>query len=679
MVTTGSTTTGGATTARATTTPNGALLLDDRFRILPGVPAGSLAAHACFAAEDRRGIAGNLVALKADPLAPPRAALAQFMHADHDAMLSPLAHGTAGGAYWVVTHAPPGPSLESLVVPWRGNGLLTHVLRPAALALDALQMAGLTHRAIRPDNVFVAAAGKSAVLGPGWASSPAISQPASFEPPYSAICAPAARGDGSIADDVYALGVLLLSLWTGAVPLASLEANEIIRLKLEYGSYAALTQHMRLQRGFDDILRAMLSDDPLARPLPVSLANLDGIHARRGGSRGALRAARPLAVGGQLAWNRRMLAVLCTEQPQAATVMLRERTIEQWLRRSVEDPGLAATVEEFRQEEMVTGTKIGGARAASSALPLSDGSLMRLVALLDPLAPLFWRGRWLWPGGIGPLLAGALAHPPLLPPQEAGALLDDLVLRGGVARWRAARPGRPDSNESVLPQHLLQNQSQNGEPTNREGLLLRAVYALNPYLACQSPKLAGESVVDALALVAVLERLGPEKLGGDTLLDAHSLAFLDARTQDRPREGQIEPAAAAVARELAMLARCQAKGDGRPLPRIAASLLPRLEQLLQDWPGVSRRQRRLAALRTLAAAGDLMALLGLVSDKRHREQDDAAREHALAQLDAIRAALDEQARTAASRLLASRHAARDTASAAGLFCVMAVLLLKVLG
>ncbi|WP_428393380.1 hypothetical protein [Lichenicoccus sp.] len=665
------------TTGETTTTSNAALVLDDRFRILPGVPAGSLAGHVCVAAEDKRGIGGNLVALRTEPLAPPRAALGRFMHADHEAMLSPLAYGAAGGAYWIITRPPPGPSLVSLAAPWRGNGLLTHVLRPAALALDVLQMAGLTHRAIRPDNVFVAAGGKGAVLGPGWAGPPAIGQPASFEPPYSAICAPAARGDGSIADDVYALGVLLLSLWTGEVPLASLAAGEIIRLKLEYGSYAALTQHMRLPRGFDNILRAMLSDDPLARPLPVSLANLDGIHARRGGSRSALRAAKPIAVGGQLAWNRRMLALLCAEQPQAATVMLRERTIEQWLRRSVEDPGLAATVEEFRQEEMVTGTKAGSARTAGNAPPLSDSNLMRLVALLDPLAPLFWRGYWLWPEGAGPALAGAFAQPPLVSLQDAGVLLEDLVLRGGVARWRAARPSRPNSTEFMLPQHLLQNQLQ-GEPANRDGLLLRATYALNPYLACQSPKFRGESVVDALALVAVLERLGPEKLGGDTLLDAHSFAFLDVRTQDRPREAATEPAAGGVARELAILARCQAKGDRRPLPRIAASLLPRLEQLLQDWPGVSRRQRRLAALRTVAAAGDLMALLGLVSDTTHREQDDAARKHALDEVDAIRSALEEQARTASARLLASRHAARDTASAAGLICVMAALLLKVL-
>ena len=56
-----------------------------------------------------------------------------------------------------------------------------------AQALDQLQTLGLTHRAIRPDNLFVAAGGKAVVLGPGWGAPPAMHQPALFEPPYSAL------------------------------------------------------------------------------------------------------------------------------------------------------------------------------------------------------------------------------------------------------------------------------------------------------------------------------------------------------------------------------------------------------------------------------------------------------------------------------------------------------------
>ena len=650
------------------------LVIDERFLVQPDARLADLGGLPCFQAEDRREVAGAVVALRAMAAAPPRARLNSYQAAHHDALLSPLAHGAAGSAYWIITAAPPGPSLASQAAPWSGNGLLTHVLRPAAHALDHLQMLGLTHRAIRPDNLFVAASGKAVVLGPCWAAPPAMHQPQPFEPPYSALCAPAARGDGSIADDVYALGVLLLTLLAGEVPLAGLEAREILQLKLEYGSHAALAGQMRLQRGFEEILRAMLSDDPLARPTPAALANLDGIHARRGGQRTVLRATRPIALGERTAWNRRTLALLCSERPAEAMLLLRQAAMEHWLRRALEDPAAAAEIEELRRDMPSAGPQAPGRAAAGQGGHADDLCLMRLIALLDPLAPLFWRGTWLWPDGLGPLLAGTVLQPPSGDPQHGASLVDALLVRGAASRWRWQRAARPDPEGPGVPPRLLRR----AEQEDAHAALLRVTYALNPYLACASPQLASEVAIHPAAVIDALERLAPAA-AAKPLLDAHLLAFLDARMDEA---GAQEPVGGddpdPAMRELSILARWQVQLKHASLARLAARLLPRLEPKLADWPGLSRRQQRLEALRGLAASGDLAGMAGLVSDGAARRQDEAAREQAVAQAERIVASLTEQDRTAEERLRSGRQAARDTASAMGLLCIMAVLLYELL-
>lgn len=642
------------------------LLIDDRFQILPGTPLAGLGGVSCFAAQDSHDPAAEVVALRCNPAAPPRAKLPLFVQARHEALLPALGHGAAGPAYWIITEAPTGPSLGTLSVPWAGQALLTHVLRPVALALQQLQSHGLTHRAIRPDNVFLASGSRSVVLGPALAAPPGFHQPVLFEPPYHGVCAPAARGEGSIADDVYALGVLLLALWTGTLPLAGADPRQVIRLKLEHGSYPALTRDLRLQRGFGEILRAMLSDDPLVRPAPAALANLDGIHGHRSGQRSVSRAARPLAVGDEPAWNRRTLGLLCAEQPEQAAQLLHSGVLEQWLRRSAEDSVAASTLEELRREEL-SEQALASARVGTPA-KLSDTGLMRLVALLDPLAPLFWRGCWLWPDALGAMLAGVLVQPSSLTPPEAVALVEHLLERGGVRRWRGTRSGRSDAGAPAVPQRLFRAAAQD----DQQIFLARLAYLLNPYLGCASPRLADELAIDPLAVMMALERLA-----GTPLPDAHVLAFLDACLEESAASPQAVTGHPAL-RELSVLVRGQALTQSGPLPRIAAGLLARVEPFLQDQPGLSRREARRVKLKAAAAAGDLAVMLSLLADPQQSSDDEAAREEANREIQAIQAALGRQEQTASVRLEASRRAARDTASAAGLVCVMASLLFELL-
>jgi hypothetical protein len=181
----------------------------DLARPLPGAGGGL----AGFAVTGHPG----LMAVQVQRRLPARLRALQTLTVRLDGMLCPVAHGVwgQGGSrreYYVICPAPPGPAVAAGLRPWRESELLDLALRPAAQALEALHGAGLTHRAIRPDNVFQAAGGPSGsgrklVLGAAWAAAPGALQPAVFEPPNSAMCLPAGRGEGAPADDIYALGV----------------------------------------------------------------------------------------------------------------------------------------------------------------------------------------------------------------------------------------------------------------------------------------------------------------------------------------------------------------------------------------------------------------------------------------------------------------------------------------
>ena len=252
-------------------------LITGRYAVDPARPiAGAGGGLPAFAATDRHGLSG-LMAVQAARARPARAQVLRALAGLTEGVLGPLAHGigSAGDAgeeaYYVICPVPPGPAVGAVPRAWGEAELIECLLRPAAQALDRLNARGVTHRAIRPDNVFQSAPGRPVTLGQGWAAPPASLQPALFEPPYSAMCLPCARGEGSIADDVYALGALMVVLALGLIPLAGLDPVGVVRRKLELGSFAALAGEAHLPSAIADLARGMLAEEPEHPPAPSHL------------------------------------------------------------------------------------------------------------------------------------------------------------------------------------------------------------------------------------------------------------------------------------------------------------------------------------------------------------------------------------------------------------------------
>jgi eukaryotic-like serine/threonine-protein kinase len=646
-------------------------LIADRYAVLLAQPlaeaGGGLPA---YAAKDRQTGDTALIAIAVQRDLPPRTRALQLLGSPIDGVLTPLAHGAAPGprgeaGYFVICPPPPGPPVAGRLRVWPEAALIAQVLRPLALTLQKLAARGVTHRAIRPDNVFEAQHGQPLVLGAAWAEPPAMHQPPLFEPPYSAMCHPAGRGDGSIADDVYALGVLLLTLALGRLPLADLDDTAILRRKLEEGSHGALVGDARLPPIIGDLLRGMLAEDPEHRPTPTLLLDPGLARSRRVAARPPRRAQRALTVGGIDAWDSRTLAYALTAEQEHATGMLRGGATVPWLRRGLGDATLATKIEEVIRHRL---SESSAEEGRSDAM-----MVMRTIAVIDPLAPLCWNGVALWPDGLGSLLATASGDPLL------ASSLDDLVAMEAVANWGMLRPERCDF--ATLRLEARQNRAWLGTRGGAGGLP-RLTYVLNPLLPCASPLVADRWVVRLADLPAVLEAAvaaNPKTVP----MDAHLAAFIAARGDSRVENDANNLSATAQnpfgLPELRLLAQLQVRYHPRPLPALAAWIAGAAAPMVALWYNRPRRQELADRVRGLAQAGMLLPILALLEDPAGRNNDANGAKLAAAELNRIEAELRDITAAATERSSIADRIGQEIAAGVGLAALATMLVLAVLG
>ena len=607
-----------------------------------------------LAVTDRRDPSTPLIAIEAKPDQPvrPRITLARSgLPVPHAVLPVDYGPGTdlAGRPGWfAIGEMPPGAPI-GLDTPWHEAELIACVLAPAAAALAALQLRGLTHRAINPDNLFRTAPREPVTLGPFWAAPPASLQPAIYEPPYMACCLPAGRGEGSIADDVYAVGVTLLALFLGRAPLKGVDEATILRRKLEVGSFAALTADTLLPPLLSDLLRGMLAEDPDHRPSPALLGRPEQARARRVAARPPRRAQIPLDLGGMRAWSARELALGLGLQPERGYALLKSGEVERWLRRHLGDPQLGMRVEDV--------TRRGDAPVQDDAR-LQNLTVMRSVAVIDPLAPLVWRGIAVQPDGIGPALAAATP--------DTLVALQEIVAAEAVGQFVGTGYRRQDTGPREEQREWRAWLAARGPA----GGVRRLSYAMNPMLACASPLLAGHVVVRAAELLPALDAAAATADRTRPPIDSHIAAFIVSRT-DATLAGDL-PRLASFAGEserlaiLRLFARLQARLSSGRLPGLASWLIASGLAGVSDW----RSQRTRAALQDsllqAATDGQIGRMVELLDDEPARAADRQGAEQAAARVAALQAALARITEDAPKRHASAQLLAHELVTGAGL-------------
>jgi hypothetical protein len=482
-----------------------------------------------------------------------------------------------------------------------------------------------------------------------------------------AVCHQSGRGDGRMADDVYALGVLLLTLALGRQPLDGSDDATIMFRKLEVGDFAAMAGNERLPPMLGDLIRIMVAEDPDHRPTPAALRDPAAARSRRVVGRPPVHAQRSFRLGAATVWNTRGLALAMALEPDEAAAALHSGTLTYWLRRGLGDSGLAVKMEELVRQsgQDLTADK----ETAQAAL------VMRAIADADLLMPLCWQGLAMFPDGLGPLLA----TDPDTDPGLHQKLLT-IVATEAHGTWAGMREERAPSAPQKLEARQRRAIQQIKGPA---GGMPRLSYTLNPQSPCISKLLEGRWIANVRDLAPALNAVAAANPDAD-LLEPQIAAFIGARSE-RQLDQEVKflttdgDAAARALTALQLLSELQARFHPLPLTGLTTWVAARAKPLVERWQNRERRAAVDAQLKTLVEAGMLRPILTLLEDQPGHAMDSEGLRAALAELAHLDAELLGIARGGADRAALAARLGQEVAAGIGLFAVALTLILAALG
>ena len=604
-------------------TVSGTVTLKDKFNINLGaaLPSYDVAPAVAYRSTLVSGKKQSLMALVCDPQLPLRAdKIPALQMLDTRMLLKPHDWGVSD---WpienrrcpiVIVDRPLGPrvmpSLDTHISPMNEDLITRLLIRPAAEFLELIGNKNLTHRAIRPDNIFYRDVEQTRmVLGDCSSSPPAIAQPAVFETIESGMALPVGRGDGSSTNDLYSLGVTILSLLIGHVPMAKLTDEQVIEEKLTHGSYNALVGRERVSLTMMEVLRGLLNDDPKERWATSDLVFWsDGLRQNPKPRLIPNKANRPFVFNGNAYQTPRELANAFVKNWDAAVTPIKDGSLNVWLRRGFSDEALIETVNDAMIDPVV-------------ADRADDALVAKVCIALDPDAPLRYRKLRATVEGLGMLI---------------GHYLEDDDMRDSFAQvmreqlyayWQ-----RNQARISEAQQKFVADYDRSRNNLDRIGLGLgveRVAYDLNSNLPCRSPILTNDYVIEADQLLPALEHLATSGVEFSSLVDRNMAAFLASKMErhvqadlrDLDNKVDLHVPLIASVKILSTLQERVAKTDFVDLAGAVATMLgPSVER----FHSRTVRKRVRDGLKKATRTGRLSHLVGTVNDPRNVAADAEA-------------------------------------------------------
>ena len=357
---------------------------------------------------------------------------------------------------------------------------------------------------------------------------PGFDQPAAFETIERALTSPAGRGEGAVGDDLFALGATLVCLLVGRNPVEDLSEDDLIAARTKWGSLTAYCGKTHIPLALVEPLRAMLNDDPGKRWDREKLDLwVDGSSVTPTRVKLVPSSKTGFPFAGKEHHTARTLARAMTRNVSEAATAIKEGGLGLWLRGALREVNRADKIDEI----------VHVAKARQGDWQGSDDVVVAKVAmLLDPQAPIRYKGFSFLPEGYGPALAVEFTRGGDI------QIAAEVVARELPGFWLSAQQdARLDKRDIATTFVQLRGFLQINEPGYG---IERCLYELNPSLPCQSPLVTGDHVV---AIEELLPSLDHKATRGETKarpMDRHIAAFIATRF-DEDTEPHLRALAAA--------------------------------------------------------------------------------------------------------------------------------------
>ena len=505
------------------------------------------------------------------------------------------------------------PNIHAQFQPQTATACVQRFLQPMLPCINEMHTQGITYRAFSPTNLFIDIGGtrRDYLLGQCLSDPPGTMQHAVFETITAGMAERPYRGKEISGNDIYALGVMMVCLMRGSVPMVHMTDDEIVRRKLNFGSFNTLTEGMNIAQGIAETLRGLLADSPGDR------WSLEQIYGWLNG-RNTDKKARTLKARSKINFHYQHNSY--NSAPELAAVFAHnwDEAVEQtinpdipvWIRHGVGDETASNTIRELQNHVNSSG---GVASKYDFNLHVA---FAKMLFLMNPYSPIMFQNLRFTITGFGHLYAHYFNNPNSTEINLIRALINVELIN----YWYANQKNRSTVYNSTIQEMALARQAISLE--RLEFGFERLLYVLYPDLPCLSPLFNKEFVFDLTTLLTALNKKLSQYHPSEYqfTMDRHLISYIGNRFRRNIANiirASIEPSSADSGKaQILLLSLLQEDFNKRPFPVLCRHACNLLEPSVLNYHNINLQNRLRQRLQNIAETGWLSKLLDVIEDPK---------------------------------------------------------------